>query len=322
VENGIGGAFAYIGNSRYGFYLRGSLDGASQQYDKEFFDAIFNKAGNETGPIKNIGKALQDSKEDLQGSVGAIGAMRWCYFTLNLLGDPETPISETTTPEVDETPPADVTALATGDTTANSIDLTWIAPGDDGMDGTASLYDIRYSTSEITGDNWETASECTNEPSPSSGGTLESFTVTGLSPNTTYYFALKTADEVPNWSGLSNSPHGTTEEASSQTMHVSAIDMSLKVAGPNVNAIATVTIVDAYGMPVSGATVSGHWSGETSDTDSGVTDSNGQVIFKSDRRRNPPSGIIFTFTVDDVVKAGWTYDTNANVEISDSIKYK
>ena len=315
VENGIGGAFAYIGNSRYGFYLSGSLDGSSQQYDKEFFDAIFNES------IKNIGEAFQHSKEDLQGSVGAIGSMRWCYFTLNLLGDPETPILETTPPIVDEISPASVIDLVASNPTATSIDLTWTAPGDDGMEGTASLYDIRYSTSEINGDNWDEATQCDGEPFPSPAGETESFIVSGLSPNTTYYFALKTADEVPNWSGLSNSPNGTTEEAIPQTMHVSAIDMSLKVAGPNVNAIATVTIVDAEGTPVSGATVYGTWSGATSDTDSGVTDSNGQVTINSNKLRNP-SKIIFTFTVDDVVKAGWTYDSSANVETSDSIEYE
>jgi hypothetical protein len=95
--------------------------------------------------------------------------------------------------------------------------------------------------------------------------------------------------------------------------------MALKVAGPNVNAIATVTIVDAEGKPVSGALVYGQWSGATSDTDSGATDSSGQMTFKSDRLRDPPSGITFTFTVTAVVKDGWTYDSSANVETSDSI---
>ncbi|HTD80915.1 MAG TPA: Ig-like domain-containing protein, partial [Thermoplasmata archaeon] len=33
---------------------------------------------------------------------------------------------------------------------------------------------------------------------------LESFTVVGLTPSTRYWFALKTSDEVPNWSPLSN----------------------------------------------------------------------------------------------------------------------
>ncbi len=102
-------------------------------------------------------------------------------------------------------------------------------------------------------------------------------------------------------------------------MHVKSIDMSLKKAGINVNAIAAVTIVDATTKPVGGATVSGHWSGATTDTDSGITDINGQVSLKSDKVRNPASGTTFTFTVDDVAKAGWTYDSTANVETSDSI---
>lgn len=310
VENGNGGAFAYTGNSRYGFHAYGSTDGSSQQYDKEFFDAVFNES------IKNIGEALQDSKEDLHGSVGAIGSMRWCYFGINLLGDPQTPIYT----EPDNIPPADVTNLAASNPTSTSIDLTWTAPGDNGDTGTASQYDIRYSTSAIIAEtDWEAAAQCTDEPSPSSAGTTESFTVTGLSPATTYWFALKTADEAPNWSGLSNSPSGTTKEAIPQTMHVSAIDISLKVAGPNVNAIATVAIVDAEGTPVSGATVYGRWSGATSDTDSGATDSSGQMTFKSDMLRNPPSGITFIFTITDVVKDGWTYDSSVNVETSDSI---
>jgi hypothetical protein len=140
-----------------------------------------------------------------------------------------------------------------------------------------------------------------------------------LSSNTTYYFALKTADEVSNWSELSNSPGGTTKEGVAQKMHVSAIDMSLKTKGSNVNAIATVTIVDANNAPVSAATVSGHWSGATTDTDSGMTDGSGKVSLQSNVVKNPASGTTFTFTVDSVAKAGWTYDPSANIETSDSI---
>jgi len=102
------------------------------------------------------------------------------------------------------------------------------------------------------------------------------------------------------------------------TMHVSAIDMSLKTAGVNVNAIATVTIVDG-GNPVSGATVSGQWSGATTDSDSGVTDSSGKVALQSNVVKKPPSGTTFTFTVDNVVKIGLTYD-NPSVKPNASIK--
>ncbi len=101
-------------------------------------------------------------------------------------------------------------------------------------------------------------------------------------------------------------------------MHIAGIDMSFKTAGPNTNAVALVTIVDATGVPVGGATVEGHWSGATSDTDSGLTDG-GEVALDSDKVRNPPSGTVFTFTVDDVSLTGWTYDQAANAEESDSI---
>jgi serine protease len=85
------------------------------------------------------------------------------------------------------------------------------------------------------------------------------------------------------------------------------ISMSIKKAGPNFNAIATVTVKDASDVPIEGATVYGTWSDATLDTDSGVTDSNGNVLFKSDRVKNADIGTTFTFTVDDVVKSGWTY---------------
>ena len=110
----------------------------------------------------------------------------------------------------DTTPPAAVANLATSSPTANSITLTWTAPGDDGNTGTASYYDIRYSTSQITSSNWGSTTRVSGEPSPLSPGTSQSMIVTGLSSNTTYYFAIKTADEVPNWSDISNSQTGTT----------------------------------------------------------------------------------------------------------------
>ena len=110
----------------------------------------------------------------------------------------------------DTTPPAAVTNLAVDTPTSNSLRLTWTAPGDDGNTGTASQYDIRYSTVAINDGNWASATQASGEPAPLPASSAQSFTVTGLNPSTTYYFALKTADEVPNWSALSNSPSGTT----------------------------------------------------------------------------------------------------------------
>jgi len=88
--------------------------------------------------------------------------------------------------------------------TSNSIRLTWTTTGDDSLAGTASQFDIRYSTSSITSANFASATRWNGAPTPTAPGTTQSTTVTGLAPNTTYWFAIKTGDEVPNWSGISN----------------------------------------------------------------------------------------------------------------------
>jgi hypothetical protein len=114
----------------------------------------------------------------------------------------------------DKTPPASINDLIAYRTYLPSCDrmiLEWTAPGDDGTTGRASGYDIRYSTSPITTEtSWNSAIQATGEPIPSVAGTRESFIVTGLLNNTTYYFAIKTKDEADNWSGLSNNPSNST----------------------------------------------------------------------------------------------------------------
>ncbi|RLG40104.1 MAG: subtilisin [Thermoproteota archaeon] len=106
-----------------------------------------------------------------------------------------------------------------------------------------------------------------------------------------------------------------------KVMHVESIDMETETIyrGPNpwTRAIATVTIFDDSGLPVDGATVYGHWSGLVSGDVSGLTDANGQVVFESSLVKNAEG--TFTFTVDDVVKEGYSYDPSANKETSDSI---
>ncbi|MEM2561637.1 MAG: C25 family cysteine peptidase [Candidatus Bathyarchaeia archaeon] len=89
-----GGAFAFIGNTRYGWYIPGYPGmGPSELYDIEFFDAIYNE------DIRRIAAALQDSKEDLVGYAISDEIMKWVYYTLNLLGDPETELITPPPPE-------------------------------------------------------------------------------------------------------------------------------------------------------------------------------------------------------------------------------
>jgi RHS repeat-associated protein len=119
----------------------------------------------------------------------------------------------------DSTAPSAVSNLAAGSPSSNLITLTWTGPGDDGTTGRAWQYDVRYSTSAINSGNWASATQATGEPFPQAPGTSQSFTVTGLSASTTYYFAIKTGDEASNWSAVSNSPSATTSagSASSET---------------------------------------------------------------------------------------------------------
>jgi hypothetical protein len=106
--------------------------------------------------------------------------------------------------------PAPVAAFSVIPDASNSVVLNWTAPGDDGVSGTISQYDIRYSLSTITEANWNLAVPVVGEPAPLPAGTAQSMTVTGLLPETTYFFALKSADEVPNWSALSTVVQKTT----------------------------------------------------------------------------------------------------------------
>ncbi|MFI5371501.1 MAG: fibronectin type III domain-containing protein [Candidatus Eisenbacteria bacterium] len=106
------------------------------------------------------------------------------------------------------------TSIANAQTGAwNSVTLTWTTPGDDSLVGTAAQFDIRYSTAAITAANFASATRWTGAPTPAAPGTQQTTLVTGLSPATTYYFAMKTGDEVPNWSAISNMVSKTTAAA-------------------------------------------------------------------------------------------------------------
>ena len=125
-------------------------------------------------------------------------------FDLPLNGQHTVIISSGT---ADYTAPAAITNLgASTGTEVGSIKLTWTATGDDGNVGTAASYIIRHSTSAITAANWGSAADVTGEPLPKPAGASETFTVTGLTPGQTYYFAIKAQDEAGNISDISNSP--------------------------------------------------------------------------------------------------------------------
>jgi hypothetical protein len=104
----------------------------------------------------------------------------------------------------DTTPPSFVVDLAVVEMTTQAVRLRWTAPGDDRDSGRATIYDLRYFQREITDSNWDSARPVTGLPAPSLPDSVDSFTVTGLVEDSTYYFAIETGDEAGNWSGRSN----------------------------------------------------------------------------------------------------------------------
>lgn len=180
------GAFAFISNSRYGWYYRGMMNGAGDVFDIEFFKVL-----NDT--VANLGKALQVSKENLAGAMTQ--GMRWTYFELNLLGDPETPIVTEimaptaqfdTDPQMRLEPP----------TLKGYVNLTGTAKKGTAVGATFSNYTIDYGpgTSPVS---WMTTGIelANNGQDPVVGGILASWDTNVVTPATyTLRLTVKDAD--------------------------------------------------------------------------------------------------------------------------------
>jgi len=110
----------------------------------------------------------------------------------------------------DITAPSRVHDLTAGESSMEEgvIELTWTAPGNDGIEGTASVYEVRYSRSEITEDTWNGASTFPGAPRPADPGTRQTMSIRGLPTGTIYHFALRTLDDSANESGVSNDAAG------------------------------------------------------------------------------------------------------------------
>jgi len=137
---------------------------------------------------------------------------------------------------VDNIPPSTVDDLTYNGSDIFSVTLNWSASGNDGVEGTATSYDIRYDIEAISESNWDRAARVSDEPSPASPGIQESFTVTGLSPSTEYYFAVKVCDEMSNLSLISNNTTGITTNLFDDPLHYGI--------NPNQNDTKVITTAD------------------------------------------------------------------------------
>lgn len=131
--------------------------------------------------------------------------------------------------QTDITSPAAITTLLAATNGSSAATLQWIAPGDDGGTGTATSYHVKYALSAITSESaWNSAvSAAGDPPRPAVAGTVENMQVTGLNFKTTYYFAVRAADEAGNQGGLSNSPSATTLMSDTTSPVISSVTVGI-----------------------------------------------------------------------------------------------
>ncbi|MFA4835035.1 MAG: hypothetical protein WC749_03045 [Dehalococcoidia bacterium] len=111
---------------------------------------------------------------------------------------------------VDLAPPDQVKDLAVATSTDATLTLTWTAPGDDGMSGTVSQYDLRMDTKAIAAEDGLLAPIVGGEPDPLPGGTPQTMVIKDLLPGTKYWFIIRAQDKRANVSKFSNVAMGET----------------------------------------------------------------------------------------------------------------
>jgi PKD repeat protein len=99
-------------------------------------------------------------------------------------------------------------------------------------------------------------------------------------------------------------------------LFVSNIAMTNTSRNANRSASAAVAVKDATGKAISGATVSGSWSGLAAANQTVTTDRKGVATFKSPTVKQ---GGTFFFSVNSITATGYSYDAGLNVETADSI---
>lgn len=222
-----------------------SVTGTASEYDLRYSE-MRSQPFNEMEPIqgepipKPAGQAEQMTMDSLESGKVYDFLMRvsddsenWSAISNLVIIDMPFPI--------DSVAPASVNDLAVTEVTATTVTLGWTAVGDDGLDGTASYYDVRFSSHEIDEESWEEAEHALGEPSPSMPENEESYTIADLDAESAYHIRLRVYDDAGNDSGLSNEVVVTTRPVphweivsltdSGQLMALSSFDDKLVVAG-------------------------------------------------------------------------------------------
>ena len=148
----------------------------------------------------------------------------------------------------DDVPPGQITDLTALSAGFNYVKLQWTAPGGSGNEGSATEYDIRYSTSPINQNNFSAATQVSGEPVPMAAGSIQSFKVPGLKSLSTYYFAMRSSDFFRNISVVSNIVSATTVDPPVAHVGPNSLEAALMT---NTQTTQTLTIENSGVAPLS-----------------------------------------------------------------------
>lgn len=210
--------------------------------------------------------------------------------------------SATTEALADTEAPSQVTGLSATAVGTSQIDLSWAAASDNvGVDHYNIYRDGVFLTSVTT----------------------TSYSDTGLTASTSYSYAVSAVDAAGN-EGLQSSTASATTEAESTTtdMYVSSITVEKTNIHPKngkFDVLVQVTILDANGNPVEGASVTIDFQVPRGDVIqyTAETDANGVASYVITPPGHSTSGT-FTVTVVEVIATGFAYNPSLNVETTDS----
>ncbi|MFC1662732.1 C25 family cysteine peptidase [Patescibacteria group bacterium] len=131
------GAFAFVGNSRFGWGRFDSTDGPSQRFHRQFVDTMI------VDGITNIAKANYQSKFKNFGNLSD-PYIRFVAYELNVIGDPETPIKM---PTFDE-PLAGIMIPTYYDEVTDSINISGVAKKGTSETATFDHYTLSWGVGE------------------------------------------------------------------------------------------------------------------------------------------------------------------------------
>lgn len=119
-----------------------------------------------------------------------------CLFLGGCADDPSTEPVDTVAPD----PIEDLRIL---EQTPRTVSFNWTAPAEDGPEGRATRYEMRYRLESISESTFG-AGTVVPTPVPQSPGGTEVLRVSSLTPGSTYGFAIRSEDLAGNVSELSN----------------------------------------------------------------------------------------------------------------------